>query len=41
MLETQLWIPRLVMAVGMAALSLAVVRTILLHIRRLRDAESP
>jgi len=41
MLETQLWIPRLAMAVGMAALCLAVVRTILLHIRRLRDAESP
>jgi TRAP-type C4-dicarboxylate transport system permease small subunit len=40
MLETPLWMPRLVMAIGMAALCLAVVRTILLHIRRLRDAES-
>src|ERR1041385_607269 len=38
MLETSLWIPRLVMAIGTAALCLAVVRTILLHARRLRDA---
>ena len=36
MLETPLWIPRLVMAIGTAALCLAVLRTILLHIRRLR-----
>jgi TRAP-type C4-dicarboxylate transport system permease small subunit len=40
MLETQLWIPRLVMAIGAAALCLAVVRTIMLHVRRLRDAGS-
>jgi len=40
MLETPLWIPRLVMAVGAAALCLAVMRTIMLHIRRLRDAGS-
>jgi TRAP-type C4-dicarboxylate transport system permease small subunit len=38
MLETPLWIPRIVMAIGTAALCLAVVRTIMLHIRRLRDA---
>jgi TRAP-type C4-dicarboxylate transport system permease small subunit len=37
-LETALWIPRLVMAIGAAALCLAVVRTILLHLRRLRAA---
>lgn len=36
MLETPLWIPRLVMAIGAAALCLAVCRTILLHVRRLR-----
>jgi TRAP-type C4-dicarboxylate transport system permease small subunit len=35
-LETPLWIPRLVMAIGAAALCLAVVRTLLAHIRRLR-----
>ncbi|MEJ0074600.1 MAG: TRAP transporter small permease [Alphaproteobacteria bacterium] len=40
MLETPLWIPRLVMAIGTAALCLAVVRTIMLHIRRLRSAGS-
>jgi len=40
MLETPLWIPRLVMAIGTAALCLAVVRTIMLHIRRLRAAGS-
>jgi TRAP-type C4-dicarboxylate transport system permease small subunit len=38
MLETPLWIPRLVMAFGAAALCLAVCRTILLHLRRLRAA---
>ena len=38
MLETPLWFPRLVMAIGAAALCLAVCRTILLHIRRLRAA---
>jgi TRAP-type transport system small permease protein len=40
MLETPLWIPRLVMAIGTAALCLAVVRTIMLHVRRLRSAGS-
>jgi len=42
-LETPLWIPRLVMAIGALALCLAVVRTILLHVRRLRapDTEAP
>lgn len=38
LLETPLWIPRLVMAIGAAALCLAVIRTILLHIRRIRGA---
>jgi TRAP-type C4-dicarboxylate transport system permease small subunit len=36
-LETPLWLPRLVMAIGAAALCLAVLRTVLMHIRRLRD----
>jgi TRAP-type C4-dicarboxylate transport system permease small subunit len=41
-LETPLWFPRLVMAIGAAALCLAVVRTILLHVRRIRAAgEAP
>jgi TRAP-type C4-dicarboxylate transport system permease small subunit len=35
-LETPLWIPRLVMAIGAAALCLAVLRTIAMHVRRLR-----
>jgi TRAP-type C4-dicarboxylate transport system permease small subunit len=35
-LETPLWIPRLVMAIGAAALCLAVLRTTLMHVRRLR-----
>lgn len=35
-LETPLWLPRLVLAIGAAALCLAVIRTILLHIRRIR-----
>ena len=37
MLETPLWLPRLVMAIGAAALCLAVVRTLMLHVRRLRS----
>src|SRR5437868_10886680 len=37
-LETPLWLPRLVMAIGAAALCLTVCRTILLHVRRLRAA---
>jgi TRAP-type C4-dicarboxylate transport system permease small subunit len=36
-LETPLWIPRLVMAIGAAALCLAVLRTIAMHVRRLRS----
>ena len=39
-LETPLWIPRLVMAIGAFALCLAVLRTILLHLRRLRAPNS-
>src|SRR5438128_8065047 len=35
-LETPLWIPRLAMAIGAAALCLAVLRTIAMHVRRLR-----
>jgi TRAP-type C4-dicarboxylate transport system permease small subunit len=35
-LETPLWIPRLVMAIGAAALCLAVLRTMAMHLRRLR-----
>lgn len=35
-LETPLWLPRLVMAIGAAALCLAVLRTLALHLRRLR-----
>ncbi len=38
MLETPLWLPRLVMAIGAAALCLAVCRTIMLHVRRIRAA---
>ena len=37
-LETPLWLPRLVMAIGTAALCLAVLRTIMMHIRRIRAA---
>ncbi len=37
-LETPLWLPRLVMAIGAAALCLAVIRTIMMHVRRLRGA---
>ena len=37
-LETPLWVPRLVMAIGTAALCLAILRTIMLHIRRIRAA---
>ena len=36
-LETPLWIPRLVMAIGAAALCLAVARTTMMHLRRLRE----
>ena len=36
LLETPLWIPRLAMAVGAAALCFAIVRTFLAHVRRFR-----
>jgi TRAP-type C4-dicarboxylate transport system permease small subunit len=36
-LETPLWIPRLAMAIGVAALLLAIVRTFLAHVRRFRS----
>jgi len=35
-LETPLWIPRLAMAIGVAALLIAIVRTFLAHVRRFR-----
>jgi TRAP-type C4-dicarboxylate transport system permease small subunit len=35
-LETPLWIPRLAMAIGVAALLFSIVRTFLAHVRRLR-----
>jgi TRAP-type C4-dicarboxylate transport system permease small subunit len=35
-LETPLWIPRLAMAIGMAALCFSIVRTFLAHVRRFR-----
>ncbi len=35
-LETPLWIPRTVMAIGAAALCLAVLRTLAMHVRRLK-----
>jgi TRAP-type C4-dicarboxylate transport system permease small subunit len=35
-LETPLWIPRLAMAIGVAALLFAIVRTFLAHVRRYR-----
>jgi TRAP-type C4-dicarboxylate transport system permease small subunit len=35
-LETPLWIPRLAMAIGVAALCLSIVRTFLAHVRRFR-----
>jgi len=37
-LETPLWFPRLVMAIGAAALCLAVLRTFAMHYRRLRSS---
>jgi TRAP-type C4-dicarboxylate transport system permease small subunit len=37
-LETPLWLPRLVMAIGAAALCLAVLRTLAMHWRRLRSS---
>ena len=35
-LETPLWLPRLAMAIGVAALCLSIVRTFLAHVRRFR-----
>ena len=35
-LETPLWIPRLAMAIGVAALVFSIVRTFLAHVRRFR-----
>lgn len=35
-LETPLWLPRLAMAIGVAALCFAIVRTFLAHVRRVR-----
>jgi TRAP-type C4-dicarboxylate transport system permease small subunit len=37
-LETPLWLPRLSLAIGAAALCLAICRTILMHVRRVRSA---
>ena len=36
-LETPLWIPRLAMAIGVAALLFAIVRTFIAHVRRFGD----
>ena len=35
-LETPLWIPRLAMAIGVAALCFSIIRTFLAHVRRFR-----
>ncbi len=40
-LETPLWIPRLAMAIGVAALLFAIVRTFLAHVRRFRALSRP
>src|SRR3954449_11794725 len=40
-LETPLWIPRLAMAIGVAALMLAIVKTFLAHVRRFRALSRP
>jgi len=40
-LETPLWIPRLAMAVGVAALLFSIVRTFLAHVRRFRALSRP
>jgi TRAP-type transport system small permease protein len=39
-LATPLWLPRIVMLVGILALCVSLVRTILLHARRMRDARA-
>ena len=36
-LETPLWLPRLAMAIGVAALLVAIVRTFIAHLRRFRE----
>jgi len=40
-LETPLWIPRLAMAIGVAALLFAIARTLLAHVRRFRALSRP
>jgi TRAP-type C4-dicarboxylate transport system permease small subunit len=40
-LETPLWIPRLAMAIGVAALLFSIVRTFLAHVRRFRALSRP
>ena len=40
-LETPLWIPRLAMAIGVAALLFSIVKTFLAHVRRFRALSRP
>jgi len=40
-LETPLWIPRLAMAIGVAALLCSIVKTCLAHVRRFRSLSRP
>jgi TRAP-type C4-dicarboxylate transport system permease small subunit len=40
-LETSLWIPRLAMAIGVAALLFSIVKTFLAHVRRFRALSRP
>ena len=40
-LETSLWIPRLAMAIGVAALLFAIAKTLLAHVRRFRALSRP
>jgi len=40
-LETPLWIPRLAMAIGVAALLFAIAKTLLAHVRRFRALSRP
>jgi TRAP-type C4-dicarboxylate transport system permease small subunit len=40
-LETPLWIPRLAMAIGVAALLFSIVKTLLAHVRRFRSLSRP
>ena len=41
LLETPLWIPRLAMAIGVAALLFAIAKTLLAHVRRFRALSRP